>query len=45
MRYLRLQGRVSAVLSLAAAVAATAFGQVNLPDESIGGPLTGPLVF
>ena len=44
MRYLRLQGRVSAVLSLAAAVAATAFGQVNLPDESIGGPLTGPLV-
>lgn len=45
MRYLRQLGRVSAVFTLAAALAATAFGQVKIPDESNGGPLTGPPVF
>ena len=44
MRSLRLLGCASAVLALAAALAATAFGQVNLPHESIGGPLSGPPV-
>lgn len=34
----------SAVLALTAALAATAFGQANLPAESLGGPLTGPPV-
>jgi len=41
MRYLRPLGRVSGILALAAALGATVFGQVNLPVESIGGPLTG----
>jgi hypothetical protein len=45
MRYVRLLGRVSAVFTMAAVLAATAFGQVKVPDESIGGPLTGPPVF
>jgi hypothetical protein len=45
MRYLRLMARVSAVFTMAAVLAATAFGQVKVPDESIGGPLTGPPVF
>jgi hypothetical protein len=44
MRHLRLLGRVSTVLALAVALAPTAFGQMNLPGESIGGPLTGPPV-
>jgi hypothetical protein len=44
MRYLRLLGRVSAILALASALGATALGQVNLPAESIGGPLAGPPV-
>ena len=44
MRYLRLLGRVSGILALAAALGATVLGQVNLPVESIGGPLTGPPV-
>ena len=44
MRSLRLLGCASAVLALAAALAATAFGQVNLPHESTGGPLSGPPV-
>jgi hypothetical protein len=44
MRYLGLLGRVSAILALASALGATALGQVNLPAESIGGPLTGPPV-
>jgi hypothetical protein len=41
MRSLRFPARVCAVLALAAAFAATAFGQGNPPSESIGGPLTG----
>jgi hypothetical protein len=45
MRYLRLLGRVSAILALATALGATVLGQVNLPGESTGGPLTGPPVF
>jgi hypothetical protein len=45
MKYLRLPGGVSAAFTLAAVLAATAFGQVKVPDESIGGPLTGPPVF
>ena len=45
MRYLRLLGRVSAILALASALGATALGQANLPAESIGGPLSGPPVF
>jgi hypothetical protein len=44
MRYLRLLGRVSAILALASALGATALGQANLPAESIGGPLSGPPV-
>ena len=44
MRYLRLMGRVSAILALAAALGATALGQATLPAESIGGPLSGPPV-
>jgi hypothetical protein len=34
----------SAVLALTAALAATAYGQANLPAESLGGPMTGPAV-
>jgi hypothetical protein len=45
MTYLRLLGRISAVLALAVALAATATGQANLPGESIGGPLSGSSVF
>ena len=44
MRYLRLMGRVSAILALASALGATALGQATLPAESIGGPLSGPPV-
>ena len=44
MRYMRFPGRVSGILALAAALGATVLGQVNLPAESIGGPLTGPAV-
>ena len=44
MRYMRFLGRVSGILALAAALGATVLGQVNLPVESIGGPLTGPSV-
>jgi hypothetical protein len=44
MRYLRLPGRVSAVFTWGAAFAAAASGQVKAPNESIGGPLTGPPV-
>jgi hypothetical protein len=44
MRYLRLLCRGSAFLAVAAALGANALGQVNLPAESIGGPLTGPPV-
>ena len=36
MRYLRLMGRVSAILLLASALGATALGQATLPAESIG---------
>jgi hypothetical protein len=42
MRCLRLLVRASAILALASALGPTALGQVNLPAESIGGPLTGP---
>jgi hypothetical protein len=42
MNYLHLLGRISVVLALAATLAATA--QAKLPDESIGGPLSGPRV-
>jgi hypothetical protein len=41
MKHVRLPGRVPAILVLAVACGATALGQVNLPRESIGGPLTG----
>jgi len=44
MIYLRLLGRVSAGLASAALLSVTAFAQINLPAESIGGPLTGPPV-
>ncbi len=40
MRSMRFRSRGYAALALAAAFAATAAGQVNLPSESIGGPLT-----
>jgi hypothetical protein len=40
MRSVRFLRRVCAVLALAAALAATATGQANLPAESIGGPLS-----
>ncbi len=45
MKWFYLAWRVSAVLALTVALAATAFGQANLPAESLGGPLTGPPVF
>ena len=44
MKIMRFPGRVSGILGLAAALGATVLGQVNLPVESIGGPLTGPPV-
>jgi hypothetical protein len=44
MRFKRFSARVCAVFALAAASAATAFGQSPLPDESIAGPLTRPSV-
>jgi hypothetical protein len=44
MGYSRVVSPVSTVLALAALLGATAFGQVNLPDESLGGPLTGATV-
>ncbi len=40
MRFVQFTGRLCAVLALAAALSATAFGQVNVPAESIGGPLS-----
>jgi hypothetical protein len=44
MKYLRLVSRISLVLALATTLVATAFAQVNLQQESIGGPLTGATV-
>jgi len=44
MGYLRLAGRLPVAVALATTLAATAFGQVELPAESIGGPLSGPPV-
>ena len=45
MGYLRLAGRLSIALTFATALAATALGQVKLPAESIGGPLSsGPVL-
>jgi hypothetical protein len=44
MGHLRHAGRACVALAFAAALAATASGQVNLPAESIGGPLGGQLV-
>jgi hypothetical protein len=40
MGYLRLAGRLSIALAFATTLAATAFGQVKVPAESIGGPLS-----
>jgi hypothetical protein len=44
MRYRNLSAAGCAFLAFVAALGATAFGQANLPAESIGGPLTGPPV-
>jgi hypothetical protein len=44
MRYRNLSAAGCVFLVCVAALGATAFGQANLPAESIGGPLTGPLV-
>jgi hypothetical protein len=41
MRSQRLVSRIFAVLGLAVILSATTFTQVNLPEESLGGPLTG----
>ena len=43
-RHLSLWGRVATVAALASVTGSTALGQVNLPAESIGGPLTGGAV-
>jgi len=40
MRYRRLFDGGCVIVAVAAVLAATAFGQVNLPAESIGGPLS-----
>ena len=40
MGYLRLAGRLTVALAFATTLAATAFGQVKVPAESIGGPLS-----
>jgi len=40
MRPVRFLRRVCALAALAAAVSATAFGQVKVPAESVGGPLS-----
>jgi hypothetical protein len=45
MKYLSLLARASAVLASAAVIVASAYGQSNVPAESMGGPLTGPPVF
>ena len=42
MRSVRFLHRLCVVVTFAATFAATAFGQVNLPAESIGGPLSAP---
>ena len=44
MRYVRFAGRLFIALACAATLAATASGQVKLPAESIGGPLSSPPV-
>lgn len=41
MRHASLVDRVVAIVALVVVAGATALGQVNLPAESIGGPLTG----